>query len=791
MKINFLEFLKEKKGLTLVEIFIIMGIIVILISAVLVSINPQRRMAMSRDNQREVHLYTIWGAMEEMKHRDRSAWEECEFPLEETRIASEQHGGYDLYDCIGDYLRELVYDPIDGDYEEELGVYDTDYYMGVDREGNIYLKSEGETRTIIIGELKEYDHRLTIAVVGEGTTNPSPGEHPYEEGETVSLVAQADSGWYFDGWTGDYQSPQSEISITMDDDKGITANFEETVVGETSCANSDIVTWSDNDGTGSDCGPAFFGWGYTNHGETGTVSRSNEYRGEATYLCNDGTWEFESGWCELNIDESCSNTTAMTWSDGDGSGDNCGPSSFGAGSTEDGETNTVDYANDYIGEATYLCDAGEWEFESGTCEEADYASCDNTTEVTWSDGDGTGNNCGPSSFGPTGSTGHGYTSTVNYENDYIGEATYECDDGAWDFHSGDCNIEHQLTIDSGNGGYTNPSEGTYTHTYGDSVSVGGISHSGWEFSHWTGDYPSGQSGNSQVTIEMNSNKSVTANFKEEEVPTYSIFCDVGEGNGSTGGDCGTTVEHGDSATITASATPFSGYAFSHWSGDASGTSTSYTFSNVTSNKSATAHFEDFSACGGSKTMTHDGQTYDLVVIGNQCWMAENMNSDSHDWAGAQSWCYNHNSSNCDIYGRLYDWNTALGICPDGWDLPTDEQWKILEGNIDSVYGVGHEEWDRAHDYRGYDAGVQLDDPSGFNGAIRGGMRGSNGNFHDIDHLAVWWSRTPGPQSTTYDKEAYTRERRHVLQNDGIYRTARQANSHENPGDAYSVRCIKN
>ncbi|MCP4184534.1 MAG: hypothetical protein GY761_14670, partial [Hyphomicrobiales bacterium] len=186
------------------------------------------------------------------------------------------------------------------------------------------------------------------------------------------------------------------------------------------------------------------------------------------------------------------------------------------------------------------------------------------------------------------------------------------------------------------------------------------------------------------------------------------------------------------------------------------------------------------ACGEPSIDERDGQEYATVQIGNQCWMAENLRySDS---GSGEFWCYDNKTYNCDIYGVLYGW-----ICPGGWHLPSDNEWKFLEGTVDSQYPVGDPEWDNGG-YRGFDAGKKLKSASGWTnngngndlygfGALPGGGRNFYGYSSGLGDRGSSWS-----SSESSGKDAWLRD----LYYDG---DGSRRRSYIKTG-GFSVRCLE-
>ena len=169
----------------------------------------------------------------------------------------------------------------------------------------------------------------------------------------------------------------------------------------------------------------------------------------------------------------------------------------------------------------------------------------------------------------------------------------------------------------------------------------------------------------------------------------------------------------------------------------------------------------------SETFTdpRDGQTYRIVTIGTQTWMAENLN-----YSVEGSFCNNNQPSNCDKYGRLYHWTAAMdldtscydidcselisekhkGICPDGWHVPTLQEWNTLQ----NYAGAGSKlratyDWKKTNfnDPIVKDTLIQGTDDYGFT-ALPGGDGAPSHNRWITGTTASWWTATFDPLAST-------------------------------------------
>ncbi|RJQ35657.1 prepilin-type N-terminal cleavage/methylation domain-containing protein [Candidatus Parcubacteria bacterium] len=184
-------------------------------------------------------------------------------------------------------------------------------------------------------------------------------------------------------------------------------------------------------------------------------------------------------------------------------------------------------------------------------------------------------------------------------------------------------------------------------------------------------------------------------------------------------------------------------------------------------------------CGENYVYDTAGQAYRTVQIGNQCWMAENLNTgtmlaaasnDPTDNDVIEKWCYANTESNCVTRGGMYSWQEAMGwsstegvqgICPSGWHIPSNSEWNSLEDN-----------------YPGASAGTELklNGSSGFEMLMGGEMDNTADAYDGLDTLAVFWTSTDGVASNAY-----------IHYNDNGATMTETSNPY---GWGFSLRCIK-
>lgn len=159
---------------------------------------------------------------------------------------------------------------------------------------------------------------------------------------------------------------------------------------------------------------------------------------------------------------------------------------------------------------------------------------------------------------------------------------------------------------------------------------------------------------------------------------------------------------------------------------------------------------------GTFTDSRDGQLYDWVRIGNQIWMAENLNYGSMINSSVnqqnnniiEKYCFCDDTTSCNLYGGLYQWNEMMnysileksqGICPTGWHIPDKADWQTLLDKIDLDGFTDYEgtalktasEWHIQDDVNGNGINAY-----GFS-VLPGGSRGTDGGFHA--QCAWFWS----------------------------------------------------
>lgn len=169
-----------------------------------------------------------------------------------------------------------------------------------------------------------------------------------------------------------------------------------------------------------------------------------------------------------------------------------------------------------------------------------------------------------------------------------------------------------------------------------------------------------------------------------------------------------------------------------------------------------------SFCTESLVDERDNQNYEVIKIGNQCWMAENLNygtfvqsnfqnaehSDVSNNGVVEKYALDNEPSNNILYGGIYDWKEMMnynftegsqGICPAGWHVPSDAEWQELEESTGGTLNAGK--------------ALTIGGSSGFN-ILMAGSRTAKGGFAGSLETSFW---TSSPSASHPDSRASNRK----------------------------------
>ncbi len=218
-----------------------------------------------------------------------------------------------------------------------------------------------------------------------------------------------------------------------------------------------------------------------------------------------------------------------------------------------------------------------------------------------------------------------------------------------------------------------------------------------------------------------------------------------------------SVNDNSSATITATGNP--------------GESATITVTDLSNSLSTTVDVNIVESPYVEFTDPRDNVSYNSIQIGSQIWMAENLEYESE----SGSWEYENSAIYGATYGRLYNWETANDVCPDGWHLPSNQEWSTL---ISHLGGAG-------------EAGGKLKESGpvhwkvpnsnatneSYFSALPGGLRTPAEDFLNLGENAYFWSAT-----SVDNIDAYYRKL--------DYDRGSIAYGPKEKGSALSVRCVK-
>ncbi len=377
----------------------------------------------------------------------------------ETKVYSST--SFDVYgNEIGDVTEDTVWEI---DEEAGGGWTDNEYTSEVPGTWTVtgtYTHGEELTAETTL-TVEPDEHTLTIAIEGEGHTEPAEGTHTYDHGEEVVVEALSDEGWYFVEWTGDHESTSREIILTMESDMTVTAHFNELEEDE------HTLTIEVEGGGTTDPSPG-----------THTYAEGEEVSVEAIEDVDDWYFSHWSGDVRENETEEEAITVVMDE-------DKEVTAHFEAAAAE--YELTIE-----AGEGgTTEPEPGVYAHEEGTEVVVEAIPDEDYYFVRWT--------------GDHESREKEITVTMDGDKELMADFEQVGED------------ERLLTIQREGEGTTDPEPGGHVHEEGEEVTIEAIPYDGWTFSHWSGDIDDAQREEDEITVSVEEDMVVTAHFEEVDI----------------------------------------------------------------------------------------------------------------------------------------------------------------------------------------------------------------------------------------------------------------------------------
>jgi len=476
-------------------------------------------------------------------------------------------------------------------------------------------------------------YSLAVAATN-GTVAKSPDQATYQHGDTVTLTAAPASGYHFTGWSGDLTGSTNPATVTMDADKSVTAGFAVNTYGLNVTATNGSVSKTPDKAS-------------YNHGDTVTLLATanagynfTNWSGDLTGSTNpttitmDGnksiTANYQTNTYSLAVTATNGSMTKTpdqtTYNHGD---------TVSLLLTADTGYNFVGWAGDLAGSdnpaaitmdgnksITANCQANTYTLAvsaaNGTITRSpDQASYTHNNSVTMT---------------ATPATGYHFT---GWSGDLTGNANPVTItmDGNKSIAANFAVNTYTLNVAAATNGSVNKTPDKAAYNHGDNVTLSATANAGYNFTNWSGDLAGSVN---PTTITMDGNKSITADYQTN---TYSLAVTATNGTVNKS-PSQATYQHGDTVTLTA--TPASGYHFTGWSGDLTGTANPAAIT-MDADKSVTADFVintytlNIAATNGSVSKTPDKAAYnhgDTVTLSATANAGYNFTNWSGDLTGS-------------------------------------------------------------------------------------------------------------------------------------------------------------